>query len=144
MVAHVLRLVEAAVADMKGIISAVEPGAEHRRSCWVTSYTEDHLWDALVLVYSQANQKLMRPMRMAMAAVVDLVFILLLPRRNLRRQLHEGAWQWLLPRILADQIEYLRVSDDRASRIAMEATGDAAIDMLLADDDLRSFTSLSV
>lgn len=68
-----------------------------------------HLHNALELVYSEHDQRLMMPMRMAVAAVVDSALLLIIQQPRASSLMNTTMWEQHSRAICADQAGYRRL-----------------------------------
>jgi hypothetical protein len=100
---------------------------------WI-GFTEDHLLDALELIYDQPSQELMKPMRMVMAAVLDNSLLWLLQRPSMKKRIGKDAWATQIDRFLGDITEYRRLK--QASANGSVIPDNQGISQLLKHQDL--------
>lgn len=89
-----------------------------------------HLHNALELLYREPSQDLVRPLRLAMAGVLDAMLFWLISQADFLDFVRK-RWSHLLPKIATDQAEYRRIcswrmgsGDDRIKALLTEAPGE--------------------
>ncbi|KFA73454.1 hypothetical protein S40288_08471 [Stachybotrys chartarum IBT 40288] len=87
------------------IVQSINPGMQSEE---VASFMA-HLHNALELVYSERDQRLMMPMRMAVAAVVDSALLLIIQQPRSSSLVNTTMWERHSRAICADQAEYRRL-----------------------------------
>lgn len=136
MATHILRVVEATADDLSRALTICFLNPDKERNWWV-EFGEAHLGGALEIVYGQPAQELMRPMRMALAAVVDATLFWLIAQPSFREVLDTEGWKVWLPLVLADVVEFRRMRDTLGADRMTIVPNDAYMESLLAHPALR-------
>ena len=110
MMAHILRIVEATANELAKSLAAHFLNAEKEENWWV-EFGEAHLGGAFDIIYNQNAQDLMKPMRLALAGVLDATLFWLMAQQPFRHKMESEEWQGWLPRLLADLVEFRQMRD---------------------------------
>jgi hypothetical protein len=136
MVAHILRIIEATTSDLASALSIYFLNPEREHNWWV-EFGEAHLSGALEIVYGQPAQELMKPLRLALAGVVDATLFWLLAQPSFREALESENWRIWLPKVLADVVEYRHIKDTLSPRRMTIVPEDVYLDSLMAHPALK-------
>lgn len=109
LVTTVLEVVEETARVLSEAIKQCHENTQRGPILWALGFTEDHLLDALELIYEQPSQELMKPMRLVMAAVLDNSLLWLLQRSSLQKRIGNDEWTRQMDRFLGDIVEYRTV-----------------------------------
>lgn len=133
---HILQIIEATTSDLSSALSIyfLNPGREHN---WWVEFGEAHLSGALEIVYGQPAQELMKPLRLAIAGVVDATLFWLLAQQPFREALESESWRIWLPKVLADVVEYRHIKDSLSPRRMTVVPEDVYLDSLMAHPALK-------
>lgn len=140
LVVKVLEVVEETARQLSEIIKNHHENAQRGPILWALGFTEDHLLDALELIYEQPSQELMKPMRIVMAAVLDNSLLWLLQRPSFQKRIENDAWNRQMNHFLRDLVEY-RILKQRLQNGSV-IPGTSAIDEMLNRDAISRTDSL--
>lgn len=136
MVTHILRVVEATTVDLSSALAIyfLNPEKEHN---WWVEFGEAHLNGAFEIVYGQPAQDLMKPLRIALAGVVDATLFWLLAQQPFREKLETESWKAWLPHVLADVVEYRHMRETMGSQLMTVVPEDSYLDNMLTHPALK-------
>lgn len=143
MVAHILRVVEATANDLSMVLSThfLDPDKETN---WWVEFGEAHVSGAVEIIYGQPSQELMKPMRMALARVMDATLFWLLAQKAFRQQLESPRWKVWLPKVLADLVEFRQLRDATGLRPMTIVPDESLLDELLGNLAVKDTSNVIV
>lgn len=106
LVLTILDIVECTATELSKTMKRFHESAQHGEMLSWLGFTEDHLIEAIELMYGQPSQEVMKPLRIVMAAVLDNSLLWLLQRPSFTEQVGKEPWSAYMEHILQDIVEY--------------------------------------
>jgi hypothetical protein len=141
MIPGILRIVENTAKDLFEDFSGLHQNNNGSPGGMV-AFNEGHLHDALDLIYSQDNQMIMEPMRVAMAAVLDATLFFQIHRSTFLQRLRTYPWILWIPQMQVDYAEFRRRTGFGGHGSIIPT--DEALEAMLAHPDLRHTASVEI
>ncbi|KAG9257016.1 uncharacterized protein F5Z01DRAFT_447565 [Emericellopsis atlantica] len=138
MIPPILGIVDATAKDLCEDLSGLHLN-NNGVSTTALPLNETHLLDALDLIYSQENQVIMEPMRIAMVAVLDATLFFQLHRDAFMEKLRAYPW---ISRMQTDYAEFRRQTG--FSRQGLLIPSGEALDTILAHPDLKHTANIEI